>query len=238
MNVLITQSMLFPWIGMLAQLKLADIVVHYDDVQLSKGSFVNRVQVKTEAGMRWMTIPLRNFRLGMLIDETCFGSKDTWQKSHMSLLSRSFQKSPFKADALNMVEQVYSSKYETIGSLSRLSMIALCAYYRLLEGKEVLDIRSLGVTGSGTNRVLDVVQKVGGTAYITGHGARNYLDHLAFENAGIEVRYMDYSFDSYPQPWGTFTPYVTGLDLVANMGKQGLERITTSSVPWQEFLSS
>ncbi len=230
--------MLFPWIGMLAQLKLADIVVHYDDVQLSKGSFANRVQVKTETGLRWMTIPLRNFRLGMLIDETCFGATDTWQKSHMSLLSQSFQKSPFKTHALNMVEQVYSTTHETVGSLSRLSMLALCAYYGLLEGKEVLDIRSLRINGSGTNRVLDVVKKVGGTTYITGHGARNYLDHLSFENAGIEVRYMEYSFDSYPQPWGTFTPYVTGLDLVANMGKQGLERIATSSTPWRKFIPS
>jgi hypothetical protein len=238
MKVLITQSMLFPWIGMLAQLRLADIIVYYDDVQLSKGSFSNRVQVKTETGLHWMTIPLHNFRLGMLIDETCFGAKDNWEKSHVSLLSQSFQNSPFKTDALDMVEQVYSSACETVGSLSRLSMIALGAYYGLLDGKKVLDVRSLGVSGSGTNRVLDIVKKVGGSTYVTGHGARNYLDHVSFENAGIEVRYMEYNIGPYPQPWGAFTPYVTGLDLVANMGRQGLERITTSSIPWQKFISS
>lgn len=238
MKVLITQSMLFPWIGMLGQLRLADIIVHYDDVQLSKGSFTNRVQVKTESGLHWMTIPLQNFRLGMLIDETGFGAKDTWVKGHMSLLSQSFQNSPYKADALDMVEQVYSSACETVGSMSRLSMIKLGAYYGLLDGKKVLDIRSLGVSGLGTNRVLDIVKMVGGSTYITGHGARNYLDHLSFENAGIEVRYMEYDVEPYSQPWGPFTPYVTGLDLVANMGRQGLERITTSSMPWQKFISS
>lgn len=160
MKVLITQSMLFPWIGMLAQLRLADIIVHYDDVQLSKGSFSNRVQVKTETGLHWMTIPLHNFRLGMLIDETFFGAKDNWEKSHASLLSQSFQNSPFKTHALDMVEQVYSSACETVGSLSRLSMIALGAYYGLLDGKKVLDVRSLGVSGSGTNRVLDIVKRL------------------------------------------------------------------------------
>lgn len=237
MKVLITQSMLFPWIGMMGQLRLADIIVHYDDVQLSKGSFTNRVQVKTESGLHWMTIPLHNFRLGMLIDETSFGTKENWKKSHISLLSQSFQNSPYKTDALDMVEQVYSSSCETVGSLSRYSMIALGAYYGLLDGKKVLDVRSLGVSGSSTNRVLDIVKKVGGSTYITGNGARNYLDHLSFQNAGIEVSYMEYNIIPYFQPWGAFTPYVTGLDLVANMGRQGLEGITTSTIPWQQFIS-
>jgi len=58
MKIVITQSMLFPWVGMLEQIKLANIVVHYDDVQYSKGSYVNRVQLKMPEGIKWMTIPL------------------------------------------------------------------------------------------------------------------------------------------------------------------------------------
>ena len=54
-RVVISQSMLFPWVGLLEQMRLADVFVHYDDVQFSKGSFVNRVQVKTPDGVRWMT---------------------------------------------------------------------------------------------------------------------------------------------------------------------------------------
>lgn len=38
--------MFFPWVGFLEQLKLVDVYVFYDDVQFSKGSFTNRVQVK------------------------------------------------------------------------------------------------------------------------------------------------------------------------------------------------
>ena len=63
MKILITQSMLFPWIGLLAQIKLADIIVHYDDVAFSKGSFTNRVQIKNQHGMNWMTVPLKNLKL-------------------------------------------------------------------------------------------------------------------------------------------------------------------------------
>ena len=36
MNVVISQPMLFPWVGMLEQVRLADSYVHYSDVQFSK----------------------------------------------------------------------------------------------------------------------------------------------------------------------------------------------------------
>jgi len=37
-TVVISQPMLFPWVGMFEQIRLADMFVYYDDVQFSKGS--------------------------------------------------------------------------------------------------------------------------------------------------------------------------------------------------------
>ena len=59
MKVVISQSMFFPWVGFLEQLKLADVYVFYDDVQFSKGGFTNRAQVKANDGVKWMTVPLQ-----------------------------------------------------------------------------------------------------------------------------------------------------------------------------------
>ena len=64
MKVVISQPMFFPWVGFLEQMRLADVYVHYDDVQFSKGSFTNRVQIKTPEGFIWLTAPLRNLRAG------------------------------------------------------------------------------------------------------------------------------------------------------------------------------
>ena len=69
MQIVISQSMLFPWIGLMEQIRLADVFVHYNDVQFSKGSFVNRVQIKTSQGTKWMTVPLENLHLGQRINE-------------------------------------------------------------------------------------------------------------------------------------------------------------------------
>ena len=238
MKVVITQSMLFPWAGLLEQMRLADVLVHYDDVQFSKGSFTNRVQVKTATGTHWMTVPLRDLKLGMVIDELSTAPSAAWRDKHLALLTQSFQGAPHAQDALTLAREVYAGEHRSIGHLARASMLALGEYFCLLRGKRVLDVRELGIAGSGSPRVLDIVRAVGGTIYVTGHGARNYLDHEAFGQAGVQVEYMRYDRQPYPQSWGHFTPYVTGLDLVAHMGQQGRELLSSPSVPWQQFLSS
>jgi hypothetical protein len=92
------------------------------------------------------------------------------------------------------------------------------------------------IGGESSRRVLDIVLAVGGNVYVTGHGARNYLDHELFERAGVQVRYMDYRKAAYPQLHGEFTPYVSVLDLIANVGADGVRFIDSPSVHWKEFL--
>jgi len=54
-RIVISQSMYFPWVGLLEQIRLAEFFVHYDDVQLTR-VFTNRVQVKTAQGSKWITV--------------------------------------------------------------------------------------------------------------------------------------------------------------------------------------
>jgi hypothetical protein len=229
--------MLFPWVGLLEQIRLADVLVFYDDVQFSKGSFTNRVQVKTPTGIKWMTVPLQDLKLGAIIDEVKIVPAVQWREKHLALLDRSFKGAPHANDALLMARDIYSMDHPSIGHLARASMLAMGYYFGILEGKSVLDVRELCVNGSGSQRVLDIVHAVGGTIYITGHGARNYLDHKAFEESGIKVHYMNYERIPYPQLWGEFTPFLTSLDLLANLGRDGQHQIASTIVPWREFLS-
>jgi hypothetical protein len=228
--------MLFPWVGLLEQIRLADVLVFYDDVQFSKGSFTNRVQVKTPTGIQWMTVPLQDLKLGAVIDEVKTVPALQWREKHFALLDRSFNGAPHANDALLMARETYSVDYSSIGYLARASMLALGNYFGLLEEKKFIDARDIGISGSGSQRVLDIVRAIGGTTYLTGHGARNYLDHAAFEESGVEVQYMCYEYHPYPQRWGEFTPFVTALDLVASVGRAGARNISSTSIPWRQFL--
>ena len=229
--------MYFPWVGILEQIKLAEKLVHFDDVQFSKGSFTNRVQIKTVAGMRWLTLPLRSLKLGQRIDQVQVNEDKDWRSQHREMLRQAYFRAPFRDDMLQLVDRVFSEATTSLSQIARSSMMALADYFDISSNLQTFDVADLGVPGHGSQRVLDVVEKLQGDIYITGHGARNYLDHALFERRNIEVRYMDYKRLPYPQMNGQFTPYVTALDLLANCGKDGVEFIQSDAVHWREFFN-
>ncbi len=234
-TVVISQSMYFPWIGLLEQIRLADVFVHYDDVQYSKGSFSNRVQVKGANGVSWMTLPLRDYHFGQRIDEVMLDERTDWRSRHREILRQAYLKAPFREDMIRLVDRVFAQSALTVADVSRQSMLELASYFNL-DKPGFVSSQALPVPGASSERVCDIVEHLKGDVYVTGHGARNYLNHALFEKKGISVEYMNYDRAPYPQLHGDFTPYVTALDLVANCGVEGRTFIRSGTVNWQEFV--
>jgi WbqC-like protein family len=234
-SIVISQSMYFPWVGFLEQMRLADIFVRYDDVQYSKGSFTNRVQIKSVTGSQWLTVPLKKFSLGIPIDEVEIDDSQDWRARHLDSLSACYLNAPYFADMLELVRSVFTKPIQTISELSYCSQNTLFRYFGLNPRLQLMDIKALNAPNKSSQRVLEVVRLLCGNFYITGHGAHKYLDHQIFESAGINVQYMQYEKIAYPQQHGQFTPYVSALDLVANCGKQGASSIRSTTCNWRNF---
>jgi hypothetical protein len=237
-RVVISQPMFFPWVGLFEQIRLADVYVHYDDVQFSKGHFVNRVQVKTVQGSHWLTVPLKNHHLGQRIDGVRLDDTQPWRQRHLALLSQAYRDAPFLDVMLKLVRDVYEQRLRSLADLAIASMDAVRRFLDLASQTEFLRSSALVVPGTSSRRVLDIVRHVGGDVYITGHGARNYLDHDLFEANGIRVEYIDYQKRAYPQLHGGFTPFVSVLDLIANVGTAGRDVLVSPTVYWKDFLAT
>lgn len=236
-TIVISQPAFFPWVGMFEQLALCDVFVHYDDVAFSKGWFSNRVRVKTEQGSKWLTVPLAGFELGRPIAAVQIDGKRDWRNAHVSLLKQAYKQAPFKNDMLDVVAGVYARTFESIADVAIASFEAAAAYYGLQQGRTLLRSSALGIPGQGTDRVLEIVTRLGGDRYVTGHGAKAYLEHERFDRAGISVEYVDYGRTQFSQLHGEFDPHVSILDLIANCGPAGVEVIRSEAVPWRTFLA-
>jgi len=56
-----------------------------------------------------------------------------------------------------------------------------------------------------------------------------------FEVEGVQVEYIDYQKQPYPQQHGAFTPFVSVLDLIANLGQDGARVMVSGTVDWKKF---
>ncbi|HLK26426.1 MAG TPA: WbqC family protein [Caulobacteraceae bacterium] len=233
-TVVISQPMYFPWPGFFELMSLADIFVHLDDVQFADRSFTNRVQVKTSTGVSWMTVPIKDRSARRLINEI-EPADQSWKRKHRQMLWHAFSGAPHRAEALEIVERTFEA--ESLPALLEDSVERLAERLRITVPKVLISSRTMRLRSTGSERIREIVAALGGTKYVTAHGARNYLEHETFERSGIEVEYADYSRTPYTQQHGAFTPFVTALDLIANTGDDAHRYIHPRTKPWRQFLS-
>jgi hypothetical protein len=226
--------MFLPWVGLFEQVRLADVYVHYDDVQLPQGrSFITRVQVKTPQGSRWLTVPVRREAKGLIkdirIDET-----QNWRAKHLATLQHCYARAPFFREMLDVAERIYGLDTSSLWELNVGGIEEVSRYFGF-EPQFVL-ASSLGAKGQGTRRLVDIAELLGADTYVTGLGAMNYLEYDLFESREIRVEYMQYQRASYPQLHGPFTPAVTVLDCIANCGREGAQYVRSDSIYWRDYI--
>lgn len=228
--------MYFPWTGFLEEIHACNIFVHYVDIASSRG-FGNRVEIKTSRGSQWLTVPLHNWHQGQRIDEVRIDSSRDWRRSQRDLLAQAYAGTPYRNEMLNLVDSVFAQAGDSMAELAIASTMAEVAYFGLDRDRTFLYSSTLDVPGNSTARLLNTCKHLGATTYITGHGARNYLDHDLFEDNEIDVRYMNYMKLKYPQQHGNFTPFVSALDLIANCGKDGAKYLRSETRDWKDFVN-
>ena len=225
--------MYFAWPGFFELIASADVYVHLDDAQFSKGSFINRVQIKHAAGIRWMTIPLEGKGSFQAI-RSLRSAGEGWRAAHRSSLCQALAGAPHLGRALALFDDVVAT--ESLPELLIRGVDVLADELGVAASRRLASSQ-LGVEAQSWRRVLDLVLSAGGTRYVTAHGAANYLDHEAFEREGVEVEYVEYSRTPWPQFYGGFTPYVTVLDMIAHLGLEAHRAIRPRTVPWRVHMS-
>lgn len=233
MNIVISQPMYIPWPGIFEQIRLSDVFVHFDDVQIPQGrSFSSRVQLKTPQGFTWLSVPLMRSTRN-LIKEVIIDNDKDWINKHLALISQHLKSAPYFSDALALFEKVVSNNFDFLADLN-ICFIETIAHYLGLNTK-FYRASTLSTEGKSSKKLLNILKQLNGKTYITGHGAKNYLDHELFEKEMCSVQYMNYNIAPYKQFHGAFNPYVSTLDLIAHNGKNALKSLNSSLVNWKDF---
>lgn len=221
MNCVILQPSYIPWRGFFHQIARADVFVFYDDVQYDKSGWRNRNRVKTAHGTTWLTIPTNNrgsitHRRPINDIPIAWGQED-WSQKHWSKLRESYARAPHFARYAPLVESFYTRRDALLADFTIDTTVALARELGI-EHTRFVRSSTLGAEGAKTDRLIDVLRRVGATHYISGPSARDYIEQDKFDAAGIGLEYMTYDYPPYPQLHGEFDPFVSVLDLMFMVG--------------------
>jgi hypothetical protein len=228
MRVAVIQSNYIPWRGYFDFIASVDQFVVYDDVQYSKGSWRNRNRVKCPSGaLKWLTVPVR-VTLGMAIDEVRIGnSAKPWREQHRQTLSESLQSAPHFGDAMALWSDAVLAGDEYLSELNLRLIRGICSYLRI--NTPIAMARDFQLSGAKTERLLQLLKRLGASSYLSGPSAMAYLDVPLLAANGISAEYKSYDYAPYPQLWGKFVGTVSVLDLIANVGPSAREHLSSRS---------
>jgi hypothetical protein len=163
-----------------------------------------------------LTVPVHYRQVDQKIDEVAIDSSQNWVRRHIDQLHANYRTTPFFSDYIDGYKAIASADHLSISALN----VALCRWVMdLLNIQTPVQMsRELRLNGKKSERLIDLLQKVGGTTYLSGPGAAAYIDLDLFRRNGIRVEYKSYEYPAYSQTRPGFCAAVSVLDLLFNTG--------------------
>jgi hypothetical protein len=219
------QPNFIPYLGFFHKAGRSDVFILYDTAQYSKNDFTNRNRIKTPQGPLWLTVPV-SLHLGERIGEVKTAPVATFCDKHLKTIAGAYKKAPFFADIFPLIEQAYAAPLERIVDLTipliRAILGRLFPRVKIVLSSEM----ELDLNLKSTEALVVMMQKVGADTYLSGPGAREYLEEAQFEHVGVKVEWQEFHHPSYPQLWGgDFVANLSVIDALFMLGFEGVKKL-------------
>ena len=187
MRIGIVQPNYVPWRGYIDFIDDVDLFILLDTVQYTDRDWRNRNKIKTTSGTQWISVPVKYTYRNQPISEIKIFNENQWQKKQLNLLKQNYSISPFFSLIEQNFQEIISREHEFLTDLN----LELLNWINSMLSVSTPIIRASELASSGTKseRLISLVQAVGGTHYLSGPAAADYLDLTAFQAAGIHVEY-------------------------------------------------
>lgn len=222
MRVTIHQPQFLPWLGYLDKIDQADLFVVLDSVQFKKNEWQNRNRIRTAQGWQWLTVPVRH-RFGQRIHEVRINESTDWRSRQLRALEMNYSRAPFRKEFLQEFGEMLHQETGSLASLNLGTVRWLLDKFGITTPIKLAS--TIQAREEPTERLIDICESVGATAYLAGPGAEAYMDMKKFRSTGIEVDIQVFQHPDYSQCYEPFVPTLSAIDLLLNIGKEGLNRV-------------
>ena len=226
MIVTIHQPDFLPWLGFFDRWLKSDIFILLDDVQFLRRGWHHRDKIKTQNGIKWLTVPVvKKGHYSQCIREVMINNHENWRHKHLNTIRGAYSKGHNFNHFFNELEAIYKRGHGMLIGLN-IDLLRLCADTLGIKTPVKL-ASSFKVKVNGSERLRKLVQAVDGDVYLTGTGSRDYLDVELFEKVGIEVRWQEFEHPIYPQLHHGFEKMLSAIDFLMAASKEDIKNFKT-----------
>jgi hypothetical protein len=210
----IHQPNYLPWLGFFDKARRVDTFVLLDNVPYTRNSVCNRNKIKTARGWEWITVPVHHPLGAKIMDIETVDSG--WEEAHWKTILFNYSRATYFDELSPMLRDVYAKKWRKLAEVNE-TLIRLVMKYLGLSAR-TCRASELRVDGKSTELLVNICKAVGDTEYLSGSGARDYLDLRLLREERVSVRFQQFTPPQYPQRFGEFIPNLSTIDYLFNCG--------------------
>lgn len=228
-TVSIHQPNYLPYAGFFHKIAASDVFVLLDNVQYEKNSFTNRCKINTPGNPSWLTVDvLSKGKHAQAISEVLINPRVRFREKHLKTITQTYSKTPYFNEFFRDLERVYLREdWRSLAALNTALIKNICNLLGIQT--PIVKASELGVKGKSTDLLISICKNLEATRYLSGQGAKKYMNEASFTENNIELAYANYYEKPYPQTSKTFQPYLSIIDMLFNIGTSGtLEMLKAS----------
>lgn len=218
MKCAIMQPTYFPWAGYFNLISKSEIFVFLNDAQYSKGSWHSRNIIIVNNNKYTLTVPTIKSPLSTSIVNKLVDNSINWQKKHAKMIMQAYSKHPFVEDLHLLIDFFEKLNFQNLSELN--TAIINFISKKLNIKTNFLYSNDLNLIDKRTTKILEILNRINATVYLSPEGSKKYLKEDRFEEStDIKLLFNDYQSIKYNQKNQiNFIENLSIIDVIANLG--------------------
>lgn len=216
----IHQPNFFPWFGFFDKIAQSDCFVYLDHTRMNPDqTWIKRTKILNQGKATWLIIPhikqqnsdfpvVKNIQINLDI---------TFQKKHLRTIEFNYNKAPFFHEIYPLIEEYYTCEEPFLVRRNIQFIEKIC---------KNLDIKTprifssdLACKRASNELLIEIIQQLSGTSYLSGGGSSGYQVDSKFEAANLQVFYQKSQNPTYNQ-YGS-PNFIEGLSIIDHLANCG-----------------
>jgi len=207
-----------PWLGLINKISKCDIFVILDTAQYEDSNFQNRNKIRNQTGWQWITVPIGGSKIKPIKDILISEDKK-WKQHYIRVIENQYQKANCFNKYFPEFKQIMENSENSLSELNTHILLWMLEQFnfpkpQIIKASEL----NLNTNLRKTDMVVDLIKKAGGTEYLSGMGAKTYLEKEKFDSAGLKLSFNQFESPIYMQLHDPFIPNLSSLDFLFNCG--------------------
>lgn len=213
MKVAIMQPYFFPYIGYFQLIAAVDVFVVYDNIKYTKKGWINRNRMLQNGTDVMFSLPLKKDSDSLDVVEREL-SADFNRDKLLNQFKGTYRRAPYFDQTFPLIEQLVRYEDANLFRYLHYSIVKLCEHLGITTEIKISSDITIDHALQSQDKVLALCEATGAKTYINAIGGMELYSKEAFQQKGIELKFIKSKPFEYPQLGDAFVPWLSIIDVM------------------------